>query len=199
MKTTYKNNRMPNGTLHGKPGEPSRHGQASTSLKAIDKSGADPLEQLLQDARTEYDDLWMEEAESRMPEGLQARMQATIDRLASESSEKNAKPAANDSNKGASARIEIPPRIGSRRIWLRIAACALIVVALGIVYQRQDNDTPQYAFVDTCKTVEEAELQMERALSLINRKSNEGLAMAAENMQPLQESEKDLSRFISFE
>lgn len=196
MKTTYKNNGKPN----GKPGEPSHHGQASTSLKAMDKSGADPLEQLLQDARTEYDDLWMEEAESRMPEGLQARMQATIDRLASESPQKNAKPAANDSNKGASARIEIPPRTGNLRIWLRIAACALIVVALGIVYQRQDrNDTPQYAFVDTCKTVEEAEMQMERALNLINRKSNEGLAMAAENMQPLQESEKDLSRFISFE
>ena len=191
MKTTYKNNGKPGKTLHG---------QASTSLKATDKSGADPLEQLLQDARTEYDDLWMEEAESRMPEGLQARMQATIDRLANESSEKNAEPATNNSNKDISARIEIPPRIGRPRIWLRIAACALIVVALGIVYQRQDrNDTPQYAFVDTCNTVEEAEMQLERALCLINRKSNEGLAMAAENMQPLQESEKDLSRFISFE
>ncbi len=192
MKTDYKNNGKPGGT-------PLR--QAGTNLKGTDKAAADPLELLLHDARTEYDDLWMEKAESRMPEGLQARLQATIDRLADEPTEKNADSAATASDKGFSLQIKTPPRIAAGRIWLRVAACALIVAALGVVYRLQvSNDTPNYAFVDTCKTVEEAEMQLERALCLINKKSNDGLAMAAENVQPLQESgTKDLSRFISFE
>ncbi len=145
-----------------------------------DKDDSPELNELLKEAKLEFDEAWLKEAEKQMPAGMELRLQDTIDRLASE------EPSARKS-----------PRL-NLHLWGRIAACVAIVLALGTAYNMmQRSDSP---FIDTCRTPEEAQLQMERALTLINYHSSKGLQMAENNCRPLQEKRNGhLSKYISFE
>ena len=138
-----------------------------------DKDDSPELNELLKEAKLEFDEAWLKEAEKQMPAGMELRLQETIDRLASE------EPSTRKS-----------PRL-NLHLWGRIAA-------LGTAYNMmQRSDSP---FIDTCRTPEEAQLQMERALTLINYHSSKGLQMAENNCRPLQEKRNGhLSKYISFE
>ena len=45
---------------------------------------APELNELLKEAKMEFDEAWLQEAEKQMPEGMELRLQETIGRLAAE-------------------------------------------------------------------------------------------------------------------
>ncbi len=138
------------------------------------------LNELLKEAKIEFDEAWLKKIETEIPTDMDQRLQATIDHLAAEEPS-----------------TQTEPRIG-HHAWLHIAACTLVLLALGIGL-KLENSTPA-AFTDTCKTPEEAQLQLERALSIINQQSNKSLELVEKNCQKAQEaSTSNLSRFITFE
>lgn len=138
---------------------------------------APELSELLKEAKMEFDEAWLQEAEKQMPEGMELRLQETIGRLAAEEAK--------------------PKQIGNR-IWFRAAACVLAILVLGIGYRL--SNPAESVFTDTCQTPEEAQQQLERALTMIQSYSSKGLQMAEDNCQPLQgKTSAGLSKYISFE
>lgn len=115
------------------------------------------------------------EAMSRLPEGFDERLQATIDRL---------------------SQASIQPR--RRFTWMqRAAACASIVVILGAAIGFMA--IPDDPFVDTCATPEQAEYQLNRALTLVSTFSRAGLEEARIGTQEQPREALPASRFISFD
>lgn len=135
-----------------------------------------------------------QEAEMHTPLGFEKRLQATIDKLA-EAEETEAK-SDEDPVIGHSATEKQPPRIGY--YLRRAAACAIVAVVLGIGYFNLE----QPAYTDTCKTPEEAEMQMNRALALLNSKSQQGVDEAFESLgngRSATQQSANLNKFISFQ
>ncbi|MBO7379280.1 MAG: hypothetical protein J6U31_05980 [Bacteroidales bacterium] len=98
---------------------------------------APELNELLKEAKMEFDEAWLREAEKQMPEGMELRLQETIGRLAAEETQ--------------------PKQIGNR-IWYRAAACVLAILVLGIGYRL--SNPAESVFTDTCQTPEEAQQQL---------------------------------------
>ena len=132
-----------------------------------------------------------EEAELRMPMGMEQRLRDTIVHL--EQEEKRKQPARpQPSLPSAQETRQLKPPT----LWWRIAACLIVVIGSGLYYQHLQASP----FVDTCKTPEEAQIQMERALSIINHHSGQGAILLQEGLEKTNTpDEADLSRFISFE
>lgn len=132
-----------------------------------------------------------EEAKLRMPMGMEQRLRDTIVHL--EQEEKRKLPARpQPSLPSAKETRQLKPPT----LWWRIAACLIVVIGSGLYYQHLQASP----FVDTCKTPEEAQIQMERALSIISHHAEQGAALLQEGLDKTNSPEEtDLSRFLSFE
>lgn len=134
------------------------------------------------------------QAEAMMPDGMEERLMATIDRLDRE--ERLMDEARGELRIGHDREAKEPPRIG---LYLhRAAACVAVVLAVVVGYQTLTDDP----FADTCSTPEEASVQMQRALALLNSKSRMGLEQARKSLEQPTASEKPMktmNRYISFD
>ena len=157
-------------------------------------SSEELLDRVLKESKVEYDELWMAEAESHMPEGMEERLKATIAAL---EAEENAEyPSIAPVIQMSPMSQTQPPQVG-QRLWKRVAACIVVIIALGIGYNMHGSNN---AFADTCKTPEEAQQQLERALGLLNAHSTKAIDMADETLQQATAPrQRDLSKYISFE
>lgn len=153
------------------------------------------LDALLSDAKVEFDEAWMAEAMEHAPSDLEMRLQATLDML--EEQEEPACSAAPDDTIQMTAHKQAePPQIG-RRLWMRVAASIVIILTIGIGMNMQGSNN---AFADTCKTPEEAQAHLERALALMNSHSQKAIDKADETLQQVTvQRKRDLSKYISFE
>lgn len=119
-----------------------------------------------------------EEAMKHLPEGFDERLQSTIDRLAA-------------------------PAIQPRRnnvLWSRaVAACASFIIVLGasIAFLAMPDNDP---FTDTCTTAQQAEMQLNRALALVNNYSQAGLHEARIGTEiETKVTQLPANKFISFD
>lgn len=138
-----------------------------------------------------------EEAENLVPEGMDSRLEATLLRL-EQQEQQSLRPEINADS--AQLRIgEKPPRIGFR--WTRLAAACValaVVVTAGIrIYSSGTESQP--LFTDTCSTPQEAEIQLNRALAMLNSKSQSGLEQVSDHLETFTASNRDISRFIQFD
>lgn len=152
------------------------------------------LNALLSDAKVEFDETWMAEAMDHVPADFDMRLQATLDALQPKEETNTTSPAPVID---MTIRKQVdPPQIG-QKLWKRVAACIAIILALGVGYNMHGSNN---AFADTCKTPEEAQQQLERALSLLNTHTNKAIDMADETLQQATAPrQRDLSKYISFE
>lgn len=144
--------------------------------------------------RVEVENYLDHEAEIHLPLGFEQRLQATLNQL-SQTAEGEAKNTESYTI-GSSEVVEQPPRIG---FYLRrAAACVAVVVLLGIGYMNYE----QPVYTDTCKSPEEAAMQMNRALALLSSKSQQGVEQAFQsldnNHQAAVPTTSNLNKFISF-
>ena len=133
----------------------------------------DALDRLLADAKVEFDEAWMKEAESHIPAGMDERLLNTIARLE-----------------------EQDRKTLTHRRWSRWAAVGLLIVSLGIGWGLSNIGEPMYT--DTCATPEEAQLQLERALVTLNMNGKRAVKQARKTMREAQPSQPQ-SKFISIE
>lgn len=132
-----------------------------------------------------------EKAELRMPLGMEQRLRDTIVHLEQEEEQKLSTPPQPSLPLAKEARRLKPPTL-----WWRIAACLIVIIGSGLYYQHLQASP----FVDTCKTPEEAQRQMERALSIISHHSEQGAVLLQEGLEKANTpDEANLSRFLSFE
>lgn len=132
-----------------------------------------------------------EEAELRMPMGMEQRLRDTIVHLEQEEGQKQSTPPQPSLPSAKEAKRLKPPTL-----WWRMAACLIVIIGSGLYYQHLQASP----FVDTCQTPEEAQRQMERALSIISHHSEQGAALLQEGLDKTNTpDEADLSRFLSFE
>lgn len=159
----------------------------------LDNPSEDWFDEMLRESKVEYDETWMAEAESKMPEGMEERLLATINRLEAETQQEvlietpiiEMEP----------EHVVQPPRIG-QRLWIRVAACVAIILAIGVGYNMHGTNN---AFADTCKTPEEAQMQLERALQLLS-KNGKAIDKADETLQQATQPHEDvLSKFITIQ
>lgn len=138
-----------------------------------------------------------EEAEQLVPEGMDSRLEATLLRL-----EQQEQPTLRPETNVNSAQLRIgekPPRIGFR--WTRLAAACValvVVVTAGIRFYTTGTES-QPLFTDTCSTPQEAEIQLNRALAMLNSKSQSGLEQVSDHLETFTASNRDISRFIQFD
>lgn len=159
----------------------------------LDNPSEDWLDRMLKESKVEYDETWMAEAESKMPEGMEERLLATINRLEAETQQevKMVTPVI----QMAPEKQTQPPQIGMK-LWKRVAACVAVILAIGIGYNLQGSNN---AFADTCKTPEEAQMQLERALTLLS-KNGKAIDKADETLQQATQPHEDiLSKFITIQ
>lgn len=159
----------------------------------LDNPSEDWLDRMLKESKVEYDETWMAEAESQMPEGMEERLLATINRLEAETQQevKMVTPVIQMTPEKQSQ----PPQIGMK-LWKRVAACVAVILAIGIGYNLQGSNN---AFADTCKTPEEAQMQLERALTLLS-KNGKAIDKADETLQQATQPHEDLlSKFITIQ
>lgn len=157
----------------------------------LDNPSEDWLDRMLKESKVEYDETWMAEAESQMPEGMEERLLATIQKL--EEEEQTVISTEAPVIRMTTQRHSQPPRAG-QRLWIRVAACVAILLAIGIGYNMQGTNN---AFADTCKTPEEAQMQLERALTLLS-KNAQAIDRADETLQQAKQPQgSSLSRFIT--
>lgn len=138
-----------------------------------------------------------EEVENLVPEGMDSRLEATLLRL-EQQEQQSFRPEINADS--AQLRIgEKPPCIGFR--WTRLAAACValaVVVTAGIrIYSSGTESQP--LFTDTCSTPQEAEIQLNRALAMLNSKSQSGLEQVSDHLETFTASNRDISRFIQFD
>ncbi len=159
----------------------------------LDNPSEDWFDRMLKESKFEYDEVWMSEAESKVPEGMEERLLATIEKLESEA-EQETKTDAPVIKMSLQKEVQ-PPQIGMR-LWKRVAACVVVLLTIGVVYNLQGSNN---AFADTCKTPEEAQIQLERALTLLS-KNGKAIDKADETIQQAkQPRENALSRFITIQ
>ena len=126
------------------------------------------LDRLLADAKAEWDEAWMSEAESHIPRGMEQRLAATLARLEGTSATKT-------------ARIE--PR--SRRItWAKVAAAVALVIGLGVGV-RMALANEENPFTDTCQSPAEAQQHLRAALMLMGEKGSLARQRADESLRQM--------------
>lgn len=129
------------------------------------------------------------EAMNHLPEGFEERLQSTLDKLAIADQQTQTIP-------NTQPMIGVQPK--RSLTWLhKAAACASVVVVLGaaIGYMAMPDDP----FTDTCATTEQAEYQLNRALTLVNTFSQAGLSEARIGTQEQVSEALPASKFISFD
>lgn len=130
-------------------------------------------------------DLLDEVADEYMPEGMEERLESFIQ----------------DLDKTETPVVRIEPRVkkgfAHTTFYWKYATAACVVLALGISIALQHWGGSE-TFADTCKTPEEAQTQMLRALTMISTRSQQGMDDAIDMMdRPMQQ--KDMSKYFSFE
>jgi len=150
------------------------------------------LDQMLAEAKEEYDEAWMQEAECHIPMGMEMRLQATIDALALKEDEVGltVQPELCITPEQA----KIPPRHNS--LWMRATACAAILLSLGVGLNLYASNN---AFVDTCKTPEEAQMQLERALAILSENGDKAIHKANESFNDAALTQQVLSKYITIQ
>ena len=153
------------------------------------------LDRLLADAKVEFDEAWLKEAESHIPAGFDLRLQATLDRLAQQDTPTISaeQPAIEPAQEAPTQ----PPRLTTHRIWWRIAACTVLLLGIGMGWQLS---TQEEVFVDTCSTPEEAEMHLERALVMLNMNGKRAVKQAKKSLRETNEIQnRAQNKFITFE
>ena len=152
------------------------------------------LDQLLADAKDQFDEAWMKEAESHIPSGMEERLRQTIARLEEQDSCPTTVQQAPRLNTPAVPTQ--PPRLTLRRRWYQVAACTLLLLSIGIgigISEMDDN-----AFTDTCATPEEAQLQLERALVTLHMNGRRAVKQARKTIRETSEIQQQSSKYIKF-
>ncbi|MDO4496786.1 MAG: hypothetical protein Q4B58_02980 [Bacteroidales bacterium] len=128
------------------------------------------------------------EAEMHVPMGFEQRLQATLSRL--EASEAAVAP--------VSEPVLVAPRSWAQRHGRLMAACltCLVVVSAAIGFLSRTEPDP---FADTCATAEQAEYQLNRALTLVSTFSQASLETARIEAGEAQHHQQPVSKFISFD
>ena len=104
-------------------------------------------------------------ADTHIPDDIAKEINAFVGNLEDSESEKNPEPASRQLKCNVFRR-EKPPKT----IWYHIAAAIAVIVIVGVgIMQFQNQDSHESPFSDTCTSVEEATMQIERANSIISR------------------------------
>lgn len=141
------------------------------------------------------------EAEALVPEGMDRRLAETLQKLASEQLQIGTTV---EHVSEPMLRIgEKPPRSGFRLSYL-VAACVACAVVLAIGLKHVPSDPKNVAqvavgFTDTCSSPQEAEFQMNRALAMLNSKSQSGLGQANEHLENLSAAKVEISKYVTFD
>ena len=124
------------------------------------------LDRLLADAKAEWDEAWMNEAESHVPEGMEQRLAATVARLEGTS---------------ATPIIRMQPR---RFTWAKVAAAVALVIGLGVGV-RMALANEENPFTDTCQSPAEAQQHLRAALTLMGEKGSLARQRADESLRQM--------------
>ncbi len=104
-------------------------------------------------------------ADTHIPDDIATEINAFVGNLNDSETEKNPELASRQPKSNV-FRLEKPPKT----IWYRIAAAASLIAIVGVcIMQFQNQETNESPFRDTCTSVEEAAMQIERANSIISR------------------------------
>lgn len=124
------------------------------------------LDRLLADAKAEWDEAWMNEAGSHVPEGMEQRLAATVARLEGTS---------------ATTIVRMQPR---RFTWAKVAAAVALVIGLGVGV-RMALANEEDPFADTCQSPAEAQQYLHAALSLMGEKGSLARQRADESLRQM--------------
>ena len=152
------------------------------------------LDQLLAEAKDQFDEAWMKEAESHIPSGMEERLRQTIARL----EEQECAPVDMDSVplNGTPTLPSQPPKPTLLRRWYQVAACTLLLLSIGIGIGISEMDNN--AFTDTCATPEEAQVQLERALVTLHMNGKRAVKQARKTMRQTGEVQQQHAKYIKF-
>ncbi|MBQ4010197.1 MAG: hypothetical protein II604_05810 [Bacteroidales bacterium] len=104
-------------------------------------------------------------ADTHIPDDIATEINAFVGNLNDSETEKNPELASRQPKSNV-FRQEKPPKT----IWYRIAAAVSVIAIVGIcIMQFQNQESNESPFRDTCASVEEAAMQIERANSIISR------------------------------
>lgn len=146
----------------------------------------DKLDELLAELRDIANEQLMSEVE--VPEGLEQRLEKFVQNLEElETPEISFEP---KKQKGFATTSFF------RRY--AIAACASLIFVLGISLHFLFQPEQEFVFKDTCKTPEEAEMQLARALTILGTHTANSLECVQEQIDRVS-AQPDYSRFITFE
>jgi hypothetical protein len=104
-------------------------------------------------------------ADTQIPDDIATEINAFVGNLNDSETEKNPELASRQPKSNVFRR-EKPPKT----IWYRIAAAVSLIAIVGVcIMQFQNQETNESPFRDTCASVEEAAMQIERANSIVSR------------------------------
>ena len=104
-------------------------------------------------------------ADTNIPDNIATEINTFVGNLNDSETEKNPEPASRQPKSNVFRR-EKPPKT----IWYRIAAAVSVIAIVGIcIMQFQNQESNESPFRDTCASVEEAAMQIERANSIVSR------------------------------
>ena len=104
-------------------------------------------------------------ADTHIPDDIATEINTFVGNLNDSEAEKNPEPASRQPKSNV-FRQEKPPKT----IWYRIAAAVSVIAIVGIcIMQFQNQESNESPFRDTCASVEEAAMQIERANSIVSR------------------------------
>ena len=104
-------------------------------------------------------------ADTHIPDDIATEINAFVGNLNDSETEKNPEPASRQPKSNV-FRLEKPPKT----IWYRIAAAVSVIAIVGVcIMQFQNQESNESPFRDTCASVEEAAMQIERANSIVSR------------------------------
>ena len=104
-------------------------------------------------------------ADTHIPDDIATEINTFVDNLNDSETEKNPELASRQPKSNV-FRQEKPPKT----IWYRIAAAVSVIAIVGIcIMQFQNQESNESPFRDTCASVEEAAMQIERANSIVSR------------------------------
>lgn len=158
-----------------------RHSTIDTRLSTLDN--------MLSELKDLYDEELMAAAEEKLPEGFDQRLSEMIAQLEAKEHKKvvtiGRKPSAGY------------PQIGFFRKYA--AACVAMTLIIGGGFALSYAGWKQTQFTDTCKTTQEAEMQMNRAFELIAQNTRKGLDGARNQIERAQQNPtKNFEQYINF-
>lgn len=104
-------------------------------------------------------------ADTHIPDDIATEINTFVGNLNDSETEKNPELASRQPKSNV-FRQEKPPKT----IWYRIAAAVSLIAIVGVcIMQFQNQETNESPFRDTCASVEEAAMQIERANSIVSR------------------------------